>query len=61
MRTVRLPIIPITAAAFAPFGRIFAPPGGTSSGRCTRSFLLLGPQCAVTCVPGASTEKKACP
>jgi ureidoglycolate hydrolase len=33
MRTVRLPIIPITAAAFAPFGRIFAPPGERDFGR----------------------------
>lgn len=33
MRTVRLPIVPITEAAFAPFGRLFSPPGRRDFGR----------------------------
>jgi ureidoglycolate hydrolase len=33
MRDVRLPITPISAEAFAPFGRLFAPPGPRSFGR----------------------------
>ncbi len=33
MREVRLPIVPVTAEAFAPFGRLFAPSGARSFGR----------------------------
>ena len=29
-------------------------------GRCTRSFLFVGPWCLRMCVPGVSAEKKAC-
>jgi len=34
---------------------------GTTNGKCTRSFLLVGPWCGVMCVPGAIAEKNACP
>lgn len=33
MREIRLPITPITPEAFAPFGRLFAPPGPRDFGR----------------------------
>lgn len=33
MQIVRLPIVPVTEAAFAPFGRLFAPPGVRDFGR----------------------------
>ena len=32
---------------------------GTTRGKWTRSFLLVGPWCGVICVPGAIAEKKA--
>ena len=34
------------------------PGGGTTRGRCTRNFLLVGPLCGVMCVVGAIAEKK---